>query len=112
MDQETTADLASSECKPVVVVSASQISSAKRLSDVIGSFLGHHDDVFSEQFLTDTIIVQGGSGDVNRFRDLRTALAPNPVTGSWVPTTVLQLENPKRKTPDGPYLLSEGHRLS
>lgn len=74
------------EYKPVVVVSADQLSSQNSLADVISSFLAANDDVFSLQFLTDTIIVQGESSDLDRLREQWTQWttpAPHPITGSW-----------------------------
>ncbi|KAJ8129848.1 hypothetical protein O1611_g3785 [Lasiodiplodia mahajangana] len=101
-----------SEYKPVVVVSANRLSLENTLPDVIGSFLEINDDVFSLKFLTDTIIVQGESSDLTRVQEQWTMPPPNPITGSWVPRTVLTMTSPEQNIPDGPYFLSEGCRLS
>ncbi|KAF2965298.1 hypothetical protein GQX73_g8269 [Xylaria multiplex] len=107
-----TPELGPSEYKPVIVVSVDQLSSEKSLSRVVSSFLETNDDVFSSQFLTDTIIVQGDSLDSGWPVERWSAPASNPISGSWAPKTVLQVTNTLRETPDGPYLLSEGYRLS
>ncbi|KAI1121395.1 putative amidase [Nemania abortiva] len=99
------------EYKPVIVISANQLSSKRSLSDVVSSLLAANDDVLSSQFLTDTIIVQGESSDLDRLQEHWTTPTPNPVTDSWVPTIVLGAANPRQETPDGPYFLRQGYQL-
>ncbi|KAJ3580057.1 hypothetical protein NPX13_g506 [Xylaria arbuscula] len=108
----TTPDLGPSEYRPVIVVSASQLPSDKSLSGVVSSFIKTNDDVFSSHFLTDIIIVQGGSLDLGRLAEQWSIPVPNPISGSWAPRTILQVMNTSRETPDGPYLLSKGYQLS
>ncbi|KAI8715835.1 hypothetical protein NCS52_01092100 [Fusarium sp. LHS14.1] len=104
-------DLLPGEHKPVIVVSVDQESSQKTLLDWIDSFHPPKDDVFSQSFLTDTVIVQGNAQDFQRVRDAWLTLSPNPVTGSWAPSQVLLVESPERDIPNGPYFLGPGLQL-
>ncbi|KAI0517462.1 putative amidase [Xylaria bambusicola] len=71
-----------------------------------------NDDVFSSQFLSDIIIIQGDSLAPGRLAEQWSTPVGTPISGSWVPKTILQVMNTSRETPDGPYLLSKGFQLS
>lgn len=95
----------------MIVISVDQESSQQTLLDWVDTFHPPKDDVFSQSFLTDTVIVQGNVQDFQRVRDAWLTLSPNPVTGSWAPSQVLLVESPERDIPNGPYFLGPGLQL-
>lgn len=93
-------------------MSAEHCTSPQKVLDALVSLHLSQDDVFSESFLMDTVIIQGDVGDMERLEDIWASLDSTPLAKSWHPTHVLPVKRPNRITPDGPYFLSSGNLLS
>ncbi|PQE11375.1 hypothetical protein CJF31_00001188 [Rutstroemia sp. NJR-2017a BVV2] len=99
----------SSTPKPVLLLSVCQSSTKDTLIDSIESFYSQ-DDVFSDDFLTDVVVVQfQGEGDkpVIPWSELSRPTS----TGRWVPEHVIEIgTNPE--VPQGPYFLHSDNTLT
>lgn len=85
--------------KPVVLLSLDEASTEESILRVIESF--RSDDVFSDDFLTDTVVVQTAS--LNKKLRIR--------CGKWSPDHVIEIEN-SHALPDGPYFLTADNLLA
>ncbi|KAJ4154988.1 hypothetical protein LMH87_000258 [Akanthomyces muscarius] len=94
--------------QPVLLLSLHRESTAVDVAHKIAAFYDN-DDVFSEDFLTDTVIVQVDQPEeapAIQWADVHRLVGRG---GSWHPVHILQVED--TQLPQGPYFLSPGNLL-
>ncbi len=95
---------------PTLLLSVSNEPSVGSIMATINTFY-ENDDVFCDDFLTDTLIIQHMSGDQAGVPyGLWTELSRKKESGEWRPNYIVQIA-PEPALPQGPYFLTSDHRL-
>ncbi|KAK8059413.1 amidase signature enzyme [Apiospora saccharicola] len=106
------------EYKPVIVVSVDCNSSSVSIKKVIDSFSSRatEDDVFSDAFLTDTVIFQGSIKYLERVQEELMIFSTRftdkwTEAKAWAPKTFLSVKPSVGAIPSGPYFLGQESNL-